>query len=613
MCGVFALFLQRPLADDDIALGRAGTLALRHRGPDHGGEWFEREQGVYLGHRRLSIIDLQETSNQPMQRDGLVLSYNGEIYNYRALRKDLVAQGASFASNGDTEVLLRGWQRQGPDYLHSMDAMFAFAIWDGENGWLATDRFGEKQLFVAQTPDGVYVSSELTPLVDLLKLPAKISVDDKAAYMALGYIPAPGTAYPSIERLRPASTVRITNGRICTRESYWQPSVPSVGTGPVQPLSERDLDRLAEVLTDSISSRLEADVPTCLFLSGGIDSSLIAAIAARELHRDLPCVTVGFPRGNIHNEGPVAKAVANELGLPHRIVESHDDPRDVNADAIFGLFGQPNDNVTTVSVHQMAAAASADGFRVGLTGMGGDELFFGYLKHDFFYRHRWLYELPEFLRLAFAMLAKPLTPHHRKFRTYRTIFGVPDHERYLAWKNMPTIDVLRALPGLEDWAKNSFHGGGPSIERAIPYYDICETMVNSQLPASDFGGMRASHEMRTPFLNYRLQELVASMDMRSFLAYGQKSVLRRLLRRYLPESLVDQPKRGFKFPMDRFLLQFGDDSPRVTGLPATATKEIWRLRDEVGWQRLALRTALLSAFENWSPADGIGAKSAIGP
>src|SRR5215213_4628822 len=163
MCGVFACFLRRPLTDKDIALCRAGTAALRHRGPDHGGEWMDRAAGVFLGHRRLSIIDLTPSANQPMHRDGAVLSYNGEIYNYREVRDRLVAKGTRFVSQSDTEVLLAAWAANGARALDDLDGMFAFALWDGESGWLAVDRFGEKPLFYANTVDGTYVSSELTP------------------------------------------------------------------------------------------------------------------------------------------------------------------------------------------------------------------------------------------------------------------------------------------------------------------------------------------------------------------------------------------------------------------------------------------------------------------
>jgi len=212
--------------------------------------------------------------------------------------------------------------------------------------------------------------------------------------------------------------------------------------------------------------------------------------------------------------------------------------------------------------------------------------------------------------LALAAFAKPLQPFHGKFGTYRNVFGVANHERYLAMKNLPTIACLRTLPGFDDWAEKFFREDVPAFECAVPHFDICNTMVNSQLPASDLGGMRASHEIRTPYLNYRLQELVAGMDMRSFLAFGQKSVLRRLLKRYLPSKLVDQPKRGFKFPVDRFLNQLADDVPVVTGIPASTTREIWHHRQKPGWQRLALRVALLSAFEAWRPEVRIDASIA---
>jgi asparagine synthase (glutamine-hydrolysing) len=180
MCGIFGLFLNRPLTEADVALGRAGTVALTHRGPDGEGEWIDGERGVFLGHRRLSIIDLTEASAQPMERGGSVIAYNGEIYNFRDLRSELEGKGVDFRSSGDAEVLLQAWREWGERALDRFDGMFAFSIWDGEKAHFAVDPFGEKPLFWAETTDGVYVSSELKPLVDLLDLKPSIS-DELAA------------------------------------------------------------------------------------------------------------------------------------------------------------------------------------------------------------------------------------------------------------------------------------------------------------------------------------------------------------------------------------------------------------------------------------------------
>ncbi|MBZ0146387.1 MAG: asparagine synthase (glutamine-hydrolyzing) [Pseudorhodoplanes sp.] len=597
MCGVVALFLKRPLTDADIALGRELTGDVAHRGPDAGGEWYDRANGVYFGHRRLSIVDLSDASNQPFVRDGFALSYNGEVYNFQNLRRLQESRGVPFETSGDVEVLLRLWQDHGPAAVEKIDGMFGFALWDGSDGWLAVDRYGEKQLYHAETPDGSVICSELGPLVRRLGLCPSLSAEMRAEFLALGYIAGPRTAYREVTRLPPATVVRLSLGAVCDRTTYWRPPFGKPTGGAAKPLTERELDRLQEALLASLDKRLYSDAPVCLFLSGGTDSSLIAAMAAHDLGRSLDCITVGFPQGATRDEVAAAALVAQHLGHRHHPVQSEGDPSLVNGEAILDYFGQPNDNVTITAVHQMAREATRLNYKVGITGMGGDEVFYGYNKHAHFYRYRHLYLLPEGVRRSLATVAAPWTGKSSKLDAFVSLFGVRDFELFLAFRNPKTLPALRGLEDFDAWALRSFARQQPIAYESIRF-DLEDSMVNSRLPTLDIGSMRAGLELRTPYLSREVQDVIASFDPRSLLAFGQKSVLRRLLNRYLPKNLVDRPKHGFIFPLDRFLASTLRP-PKPEGITAAWSEAVWSMRNEPAWHAMAIRLLLLDAFDGW--------------
>lgn len=596
MCGVFAMFLNRPLRAEDVRLGRAATAMLAHRGPDGDGEWRDDQAGVYLGHRRLAIIDPTNASRQPMTRGGLALTYNGELYNYRELAAQLSQEGARFATTGDAEVLLAAWARWGADALDRFDGMYAFALWDGLAAHLVVDPFGEKPLFVAERPEGVYVSSELRPLAALLGLAPSLTPEQWTAYFAFGNLHAPETPYPGVRRLPPASLLTIEGGRCGPLRRYWSPPFGEPGRGPVEPASERALDEIAAALADSLRGRLIADAPLTLFLSGGVDSSLVAALAARELKAELTCLTVAFPRGDAVNEAPRAARIAAHLGLPHRVLESNEDPSDAGVDALVEIMQQPHDNLSALSVRQLSAVAARE-FKVALTGMGGDELTFGYGKHTQLYANRRRYGLPEWLRRAGGCalaLADGLSPRLERFRA---AYLVRDHERYIALKDYPAIDWLRRQRGFDAWARREFGGFRGPLHIAAPRYEVTDALPNDQLIVYDHASMREGLELRTPFLSRRVAEAAARIDPRAFMAFGQKSVLRRLLGRYLPRELYDYPKSGFRFPHDVFLRGCGEATPRLPDDAAVDLEAAWRRRGQgQGWARIAVRAAAAARF-----------------
>jgi len=595
MCGVVALFLKRPLQDADIELGRAATEALRHRGPDAGGEWISEGDGVFFGHRRLKIIDLSEANNQPLQRDDSVITYNGEIYNFHQVRQTLKDKDIRFQTNGDVEVVVRAWQNWQDDMFQHLDGMFAFALWDGHRGIVATDAFGEKPLFYAETNDGLYFSSEIRPLAQLLGLQPKMDDETLAAFLALGFIPPPKTAFQKIRRVGAAKRLIIEHGKIVDERTYWRPPVSQIGSGTMEPLSSANLDDLQAVLSDSVAGRLIADVPVSIFLSRGIDSALVAAMASQDHGAQPRCLTVEYSEGATVNEAPDAEQIARFLGLEHQTIVNNARPEDASPNTTLDILHQPSEGITMLSVRQMSEAAAKD-FKVALTGSGGDEVTLGYGKNAYFYDRRRMYAMPEPVRRLIGLMARPLSGFDQRIPRYLDTVDVRDDETYIAFKNQPAIHWLRELLGFRQFCQGMFTTSDPlAIQAARIEWD--HVMPGLRLVNLDHGAMHASLELRTPFLSRKLVEKVAEFDPRSFIGYGQKSVLRRLLARYLPDHLFNHSKSGFVFPPDVFLTQRGSAIPTIPTLPTTLVQQVWDKRfDGGGWTRIAVRMAVASAF-----------------
>jgi asparagine synthase (glutamine-hydrolysing) len=595
MCGIYGTFYNRPLAPQDIKQSRKAVKNLAHRGPDGSGEFVAAEAGVFLGHRRLKIIDLSEQSSQPMQRDNFVLTYNGEIYNFPALKARLEGMGHHFRSTGDTEVLLESWRRWGNESLNEFDGMFAFGIWDGDHGWLAVDPFSEKQIYYAETVDGIVFSSELVTLAGLFGNSPDID-GHLPGFLTLGYISSPNTIYPNIKRLDPASWVKIHNGKIVDRGRYWSPPAPDNQDADLPKFDARALELVHELLVENVSSRLISDVPLCLFLSSGIDSSLVAALAKKELKSDLEAITVGYPHGISPDESEGARRIAKILDIPHQVLEAEDYGISIAPSVLYDFFGQPSPNITVTSVYQMAHAASQQGFRAGLTGLGGDDIFFGYEKHAFSYRHRNLYNMSEFLRIGLGVAARPISSIFNPARIFQLYCGVRDEERIPALKMPWMIETLRQVPGFNDWCAKTYRNADKKFEFSVARVELMDTMVNSHLPALDLGSMRSSLELRTPFLSRKLCDLMAGYDWGDLMSRGRKWVLKELLSRYLPRDVIDGQKQGFVFPADRFLDQFSERPADIPSIPSPLMDDIWRNRQKPNWRAISTRALILSDY-----------------
>ncbi len=231
MCGIFGFSLVREFNASDIDIGLEQLHSLSHRGPDGQGHASFDEQGVFIGHCRLAIIDTSKRASQPMSRDRFTIAHNGEIYNFVELREILENKGVEFTTDSDTEVLINAWRNSGVDCLKELDGMFAFALFDGEVTNLVTDPFGEKPLYVIQQDEGVYYASEPAPLIKLLGLRFDPTEFELAAFLTLGFIPAPGTGYKNLQQVEPGSHIVITNGKITKATRYWIPAEPVLHRG----------------------------------------------------------------------------------------------------------------------------------------------------------------------------------------------------------------------------------------------------------------------------------------------------------------------------------------------------------------------------------------------
>jgi asparagine synthase (glutamine-hydrolysing) len=564
MCGIVGRFAwEGPVDPEGLLPGLPGLLA--HRGPDGAATWSDGP--FFLGHRRLAIIDLA-TGAQPMgTADGaLVVTFNGEIYNYRELREELGRRGHDFRTSSDTEVLLAGYREWGEGLLPRLVGQFAFAIADriARTLFLARDPFGEKPLFYSDAPHAVTFGSELRVLAALPGLRRRIDEDALGAYLRLNYVPGESTLLESVRRLAPGTWRRYSADGSVRSGAYWAPPRPALRSRPV----ERELSDLRSELDWAVRLALVSDVPVGIFLSGGMDSSLVAESAARQgsLTR---AFCLDFPEPG-HSEWPRARTVADRLGIALErvalepgaaadflaVVEHADDPlADSSALAVW-----------TVS------RAAARTHKVVLGGDGGDELFAGYLTYRASQLHAALVSRgPRPLRRALARAAGWLpvsegkvTASYKAMRFLRAS-TLPTSEAHFTWNGTWLAEeaarLLRtgsaraaartALSRLAAARGLSGHPDLADLQRA----DISEYLPNDILAKVDRMSMAHGLEVRAPFLQPAMAEFALGLpaDWRCPPNGPTKRLLRELARRVYGNAIADAPKQGFSIPIHAWL------------------------------------------------------------
>lgn len=567
MCGIAGFLVQDGLSEE--ILRRMNDVIWR-RGPD--GEGFFRSGPVGLGMRRLSIIDLHG-GWQPIYNEdrSVVVVFNGEIYNYKALRADLTTRGHTFATESDTEVLVHLYEEYGEGLAVHLEGMFAFALWDmrARRLLLARDRLGIKPLFIAQLPKGLLFGSEIKSLLATGLVNREIDFQALDELLNYTFITAPRTIYRHVRKVEPGTVLIVSEeGRIETRR-YW--SIPDVL--PAQRSEREWQERLEFSLREGVRSHLVSDVPVGAFLSGGVDSGLMVALMAQEMDRPVETFTVGFrdAGAGFIDERAYARQIAERYRLNHHEIDVEARVEDIIGD-IVTAFDEPFADDSVVPSYYVSKVA-AQHVKVALTGLGGDELFAGYRRHlgvkvgDAYAR------IPAFLREGVVdrvarMLPEPkgsheIVDHIKRFsrsssktaagRYQDSMSSLPGSERLRLYApdvaaRIDTLATERVISG-----KFESFQQGTSVDRALKS-DLAIYLADDILTLTDRLSMWHSLELRVPYLDHRFVEeamsLPADLKIRGF---GLKYTLKKIAEKWLPHDVIHHKKQGFEAPMGRWL------------------------------------------------------------
>jgi len=550
MCGFVGI---RRLDGGDVDARELDELAglLAHRGPDGAGTWAEGSVG--LAHRRLAIIDPSGSPQPLASADGRMhIAFNGEILNYRELRATLPYP---FSTGGDTEVLLALHRERGPEGIRAARGQFAYALHDQVEGttWLVRDRLGILPLYYLATPELVAFASEAKALLPLVPGGPRVDESSLDAYLRRRSVPAPATLFEGIRKVPPGHHLRVDGSGAIRIERYW--SIPDFEAAAS--VTEAAADVLVrDALEAAIEESLVADVPVGSYLSGGLDSSLVAALASRRTGHPLRTFAAGF--GDPRNADLAhARLVSQHLGTDH--TEVHVTPDDFLADLgrLTWHRDAPLSEPADLAVHRLAAAA-AESVKVVLSGEGADEIFGGYPKHRLARATAWAGAVPQPLRSVAADAADRLPRRLRRARiAARAMAGTSHAERIEAWFAPFTAAERTALLGVGSTPSSPvLPGTAPAGAEPLRHMLLADTgpwLADNLLERGDRMTMAASVELRPPFLDHRLVELAfrlpASMKVRGGTG---KWILRRVAADLLPPQVLARPKEGFRVPLDEW-------------------------------------------------------------
>jgi asparagine synthase (glutamine-hydrolysing) len=590
MCGIAGFWSPSLSASVRREAVRGMTQRLAHRGPDADGHWVPADTPVALGHRRLSILDLSATGAQPMwsANGRYIITFNGEIYNFRELRDRLHAAGAAFRGTSDTEVLLAGFEAWGiAATLREATGMFALAVWDvrDQELFLARDRVGEKPLYYGVCEDSLVFASELKAIRQHPHFQDEIDRGAVALLMRFGYVPAPYSIYRNIGKVAPGTLLRFhpRDGLVPLVTTYWS-AIEMGRAGVARPTAKSDaelIDELDVLLRRAVADQMVADVPLGAFLSGGIDSTTVVAMMQAQSKTPVRTFSIGFfdPK---FEEARHARAVAAHLRTIHteHYLSAEESMRVI--DRLPSMYDEPFADWSQIPTYLVSTLAR-DAVTVALTGDGGDELFGGYDRYvglDKIWRR--LRMLPRPARLALAkridvidrLDARRWNPgswqrdeSRAARRAHRLVVKARKVARLLRceWREdlyqellSSWSDTSRLVPGasplptaLEDLSNLM---PAATFAQQMMHLDLMFYLPDDVLVKVDRAAMAVSLETRTPFLDHRVVDFAANLPLRVKLRDKQsKWILRQLLDRYVPRKFVERPKMGFGVPLHDWL------------------------------------------------------------
>lgn len=563
MCGISG-FISHKLNRDDLV---KMTDRQIHRGPDDGGYFFHKKCG--LGHRRLSIMDLSKAATQPMtsHNRNFVMVYNGEIYNFQELKKEIEshpefcpAENSNWNTNSDTEVILEAFSIWGNKFANKLNGMFAIAIYDikKESLHLFRDRLGVKPIFYYLDSETFAFASELKSLTCISSIKSKLSIDKQAInqFLYLGYIPAPLTIFQEIKKFPKGSFADFSNGKL-SFHTYWNPYDKIEKEAITNEVEAKK--QLKDLLISSVKYNLVSDVPFGIFLSGGIDSSLVTAVAQSLTNTPLNTFTIGFNEEGFRNEAPYAKKIANYLGTNHHeLYVTEKDVLDL-IPKLSSIYDEPygdSSALPTLLVSKMAKKQVS----VTLSGDGGDELFMGYGAYSWAEKLNKplmnLFRNPMAMALSLGnnrqkrvakLLEKSISGRYKShiFSQEQYMFSEKEIAQVLQKEYYKLIDLNEDIPQL----KRQLDAKEQQALFDLNYYLPDDLMVKV-----DRASMQYALETRVPLLDYRIVEFALNLNSNLKLHQGEsKWLLKQVLYDFVPASYFDRPKWGFGIPLAKWM------------------------------------------------------------
>lgn len=541
-----------------------------HRGPDNQDYWVSDDTQIGLAHQRLSIIDLSEHAHQPMHdsKTNVVISYNGELYNFKELRETL-SDSHTFQTHSDTEVILQSYLKWGTDCVSKFNGMFAFAIWDPRNDslFIARDHLGIKPLYYTQADSFFAFASELKSFKNIL---TDTEIDHKSVARHLSYLwcPAPNTMLTAVKKLEPGHGLIVSKGKIQKKWKFY--TLPFQSSPPINDLNHA-IETTEKALKTAVQRQLVSDVPVGAFLSGGLDSSTIAYFANQALDTPLQCFTIDVTTPG-QNDGftddlPYAKEVAKFINSPLEIITVTPETLINAIESMIYHLDEPQADPAPLNAMLIAEQAKKMGYKVLLSGAGGDDIFTGYRRHQALYLEKYWSFLPQPLRATLKSLSSLVPSQHPQLRRFKKMFeyaNLPQNERlvsYFLWSNPnDTLDLLH-----------------PDIKQTVSKDDILSPLLNNipenvsktdQMLALECLNFLADHnlnytdktsmihgvEVRVPFLDIDLVHQAAQLtsDLKQHKMQG-KYILKKVMERHLPHHIIYRPKSGFGAPLRQWL------------------------------------------------------------
>lgn len=565
MCGICGYInLSKDQLEASVLHNMVNTM--HHRGPDSQGYYEDQEDQVFLGHARLSIIDISDSGKQPMYLDNLTIVLNGEVYNYREIKEELISKGHSFKSSSDTEVVLHAYQEWGVDCVSRFIGMYAFAIYNSDSQiiTLFRDRAGVKPLYYYFDGQSFIFGSELKVFHQNPLFKKELDFNALGLYMKFGYIPTPYCVFKNTHKLDQGSYLVFDIKKVSYEiHRYWD--LKSFYLKPKLNISyEEALEETERIMTSAFQYRMVADVPVGVFLSAGFDSTCVAALLQKGMTDKLRTFTIGFESGN--NEAPMAKEIAHYLGTDHsehycseedalRIVKDlpyyYDEPF-ADSSAI------PTTLVSKIARQQVKVALSAD---------GGDEIFAGYTSYDSYMKgYRLLASVPHILNKPVGYLVSSINGFISDSMIHRRINVITDV--LLSDKNIASSLIKYTHDNGFSRFKGSLfteEGNAPqtvydetneemTVLSRLLYGDYIQYMQDDVLVKVDRASMSTSLEGRNPLLDHRIVEFAAQLpDEYKYSKGVKKRLLKDIVYKYVPKQLIDKPKTGFSVPLDEWI------------------------------------------------------------